>query len=501
VTAAPAAPEPRPRWRRILPAATRIRGKLILLHTLFSLSLGIVLVLAIRPPLRGLVAQAEARECQLALEAIAADPGRVDAVRALGVAIRRGSAEALGLDADAAGAAREAGGAPIMWRGRGEAFAAAWDPGAGELVVATLVAGEGDAALERLYLFLTVSLLAIYAVIAIALEVFVLPRQVYGPIERLREADEAVQRGERERELIPEARIPADELGEIMRSRNRSIVKLREQERELARALERIEANAAELQRKNHLLEMAKRNLADQDRLASLGMMSAGIAHELNTPLAVLKGSVERFAEEADDGDRERIDLMLRVVRRLERLSESLLDFARVRPPTRSPVALRELLDEAWTLVRLDRGARGIEFRNDAPAGLIAPCDSDRMLQVFVNLIRNSVDAMGDAPRGTLVEARARAIESDGRRWASVTIRDSGPGLEPAVASRLFEPFATTKLDSRGTGLGLAVAEGIVREHEGAILARNAADPSFGAELEVLLPLDEPAPGADDAPD
>jgi signal transduction histidine kinase len=367
VTAAPAAPEPRPRWRRILPAATRIRGKLILLHTLFSLSLGIVLVLAIRPPLRGLVAQAEARECQLALEAIAADPGRVDAVRALGVAIRRGSAEALGLDADAAGAAREAGGAPIMWRGRGEAFAAAWDPGAGELVVATLVAGEGDAALERLYLFLTVSLLAIYALIVAALEVYVLPQNVYAPIGRmLREADEC-RPGRRARARThPRGR--RDPRGRV--GRDHALAErvdhqaMREQERELARALDRIEAVAADLKRKNYLLEMAHAGTSRApDRLASLGMMSAGIAHELNTPLSVLEGarwSGWRTRPTSGLPEHERIDCIAprgRAARAARREPARL----RARRGRRSPArrACRELVDEAITLVRLDRGARG----------------------------------------------------------------------------------------------------------------------------------------------
>src|SRR5690606_36800746 len=94
--------------------------------------------------------------------------------------------------------------------------------------------------------------------------------------------------------------MPSVELGEIMRSRNESIVRLRRQEAMLNDALERLETVAVELKRKNHLLETARRNLADQDRLASLGMMSAGIAHELNTPLAVLKGQVEGIAADPE---------------------------------------------------------------------------------------------------------------------------------------------------------------------------------------------------------
>src|SRR5205823_1495818 len=103
-------------------------------------------------------------------------------------------------------------------------------------------------------------------------------------------------------------------------------------------------------------------------RLASLGMMSAGIAHELNTPLAVVKGLVERLnASPGKSLDAAQAALMLRVVNRLERLGESLLDFARVRPPLSRPVDLRAVVDEAATLVKLDRDAREIEFLNAVP--------------------------------------------------------------------------------------------------------------------------------------
>jgi two-component system NtrC family sensor kinase len=111
----------------------------------------------------------------------------------------------------------------------------------------------------------------------------------------LLEADRAVQRGDTDAELVDEAAMPADEMGEIMRSRNDAIRGIRRQETALAHALDELETVAADLKRKNHLLENAKRNLEGADRLMSLGMMSAGIAHELNTPLAVAKGLVERL--------------------------------------------------------------------------------------------------------------------------------------------------------------------------------------------------------------
>lgn len=152
------------------------------------------------------------------------------------------------------------------------------------------------AAIINLYFLVMIALLAAYALVAIALEVFVLPQNVYRPIRRLLAADQAVQEGRQADEIIPREAIPSDELGEIMQSRTTSSPTCMHRSTPLPTHSHSFERVANDLARKNHLLEAARRNLADADRLASLGMMSAGIAHELNTPLAVLKGMVERLA-------------------------------------------------------------------------------------------------------------------------------------------------------------------------------------------------------------
>jgi two-component system C4-dicarboxylate transport sensor histidine kinase DctB len=308
--------------------------------------------------------------------------------------------------------------------------------------------------------------------------------------------------------MVPIDAMPADELGEIMRSRNRSISALRRHEADLAAALQRIEEVATDLKRKNHLLETARQNLADADRLASLGIMSAGLAHELNTPLAVIKGLAEKLHADATTGESRRslsaveAALMLRVVGRLERLSESLLDFARARPPRSRQTVIRPLVDEASTLVRLDREAAAATILNAVAEDLTAWCDGDRIVQVLVNLLRNAVDAARSRPSRARpaeqfrIEVTAAIAVRDGRRWVSITIADNGPGIDPEVLPRLFQPFATTRLDSRGTGLGLATSEGIVREHGGVLLAHNRVTPDgriAGAEFEIVLPAEATA--------
>ncbi len=478
---------------RGLLAGMRIRKKLIFLHTLFSLALTLILLVALRPAISQILDRAERTSATLVLEqALRQSPADAESwASGRGASWRVGSPDSLDIPASIAQDATDNPLAPIDAGRRGvHAIVVAAIPGPEpRYILAEASLTEVREVVTRFYLLLVIAVLAAYGLVVVALELLVLPQHVYGPIRRMLRADLAVQAGETENELIPDASIPADELGEIMKSRNESIRKIRSQERALAEAFDRLELNANDLKVKNHLLERARQNLADADRLASLGMMSAGLAHELNTPLAVLKGLTERLRQDPAGLSEDQAELMHRVVLRLERLGESLLDFARVRPPQSRETDLSRIVDDAMTLVRIDREARQIELANLVPKGTRAFCDEDRFVQVFVNLIRNAVDALRESGKGSRVQVSAETIERDGEQWLSVAVADDGPGIAPDVLSTLFEPFVSTRLDARGTGLGLAVAEGIVREHGGVLLARNNPERT-GAVFEILLPAD-----------
>lgn len=486
----------------------RVRKKVLFLHTLFFLGLAAVLLVPLRPAITEVVEQAEVNEARMVLRLAMA---QASLARTAGISatksdweavleeaqVRRGTAAELGLDEATIAQAKASNGKPVAsFSHVGAPSAAAFVAGSGgegEFWLASVRIPESRRAVLQLYLLTAVALLAVYALVAAALELFVLPQHVYGPISRMLDADMAVQEGNKELEIIAGTMIPSDELGEIMRSRNRTVLALRRHEAALADALAELERVANDLKRKNHLLEAARRNLADADRLASLGMMSAGIAHELNTPLAVLKGLVEKLNNSPDKAlDAPQAALMQRVVRRLERLGDSLLDFARARSPETQPALIRTIVEEASTLVRLDRDRSGVEIVNQVPDTIIIECDGDRMVQVLVNLLRNSCDAIRaggrEAVQSGQVTVEADISEKDGQEWVSISVFDEGPGIDPDMLSRLFEPFASTRLDAHGTGLGLAVAEGIVREHGGLILARNRSDRS-GAVFEIMLPV------------
>jgi two-component system NtrC family sensor kinase len=325
-------------------------------------------------------------------------------------------------------------------------------------------------------------LIIVYLLAVLLLELLILPRYVYQPLRLMLEADAASQAGDRSAEIIGAALIPGDEIGQIMRSRNATLARLRAREDEL-------DCVARDLLNKNQQLEAAKRHLEAQDRLVSLGLLSASVAHEINTPLAVLHGSIDKLLETNPDlRTRGRLERMQRVAERLRRISASLLDFARVRRREFEPIVLKPLIDEAWQLVAIDDASSEVHFDNRIPVSASVRGNPDQLIQVFVNLLRNSLNAV--APSGS-ISVSSRLSTIDGRPAHAIQFADNGPGIPPEVLPDIFEAFVTTRLDARGTGLGLTIAAGIADQHGGSIAASNRA--GGGACLEVTLPAAPPA--------
>ncbi len=318
----------------------------------------------------------------------------------------------------------------------------------------------------RLTLFLVLG--SIYVLAVLVLESAIMPLYVYRPLRKMLEADTATRADDRERELIPREEILGDEIGQIMRSRNDTVEALRRQEDELAAALRKLEA---------------------QDRLVSLGMLSASVAHELNTPLAVLNGSIEKLIENAQAAkagshEIERLERMQRVAVRLQKISEGLVGFSRMRTQHTEPLAVRPLVDEAWGLVAIDEKSSAVEFVNHVRAEDRVIGNRDRLEQVFVNLLRNALIAI-EGSSGK-IEVRSKRQDRGGKPWVVIAVEDNGRGIPADVLPNIFDAFVTARLDARGTGLGLTVAAGIVTQHGGTISASNRAE--GGACLEISLP-------------
>jgi len=477
----------------------QIRKKLIVLHTAFSLGLGVVLLIAIRPAMSKVIFGAEFDQSEQLSSLLLDDQAPLDRIQSVhldNIHVKIGAEGDDVISDSIAHQARQNPGVGVPIPSDGFASGVIrWLPETDTFLIVRARSNRARETIRLVYILMIVTLIAGYTLVAGALEIFVLPEHVYRPISQILSADQAVRTGDRAGEIIPDELIPADELGLIMRSRNESIVALRTHQKKLASALDRLEHTAADLHKKNHLLETARKNLEGADRLASLGMMSAGIAHELNTPLSVVKGLVEKLSTEESLSAPE-MALLARVVRRLEKLSDGLLDFARVRPPMKIEADMNDLVGEARTLVMLDRQTQlsehGVEIINQIEPGLMIRCDPDRLVQVFVNLIRNAVDSLVNSktPDGR-VFLHAELEKRDGVPWMCIRIEDTGPGIDSRLIDQLFEPFVSTRLDAHGTGLGLAVANGIVREHGGVLTATNRSTDfaQSGAIFEVILPM------------
>ncbi|HYX24799.1 MAG TPA: ATP-binding protein, partial [Thermoanaerobaculia bacterium] len=231
--------------------------------------------------------------------------------------------------------------------------------------------------------------------------------------------------------------------------------------------------------------------LREKDRLAALGMLAAGVAHEVNTPITGISSYAQMLLEETEPSD-PHYDILKKVERqtfRASRIVNNLLEFARNRQKEKKAVTVAPLIGECLDLLGERLGQRGIELQWAPPREnvQVLGCDGE-LQQVFTNLILNAVDAMHDTGGRLTVDLMA----SDSQ--VLVRVQDSGPGIPPEKLERIFQPFYSTKLSRGGTGLGLSISFEIVRRHGGDL--RVVSRPGEGACFLVELPRYHPATGA-----
>jgi signal transduction histidine kinase len=314
------------------------------------------------------------------------------------------------------------------------------------------------------------------------------------PIEALASAMRRVEGGELEIAVAPTSQ---DELATLAHGFNAMVLRIRGFKRELQ---EKIDQAVQDLARKNRdlavlndLLVAARRDLTAKERLAALGQLAGTLAHELGNPLNAINGHVQLLARSPDVAPSQRDDLAIvqSEIARMTGIIRRFLDSTRAMTPAPEPVDLAALATEALDLsLSAEARSRILVEKELLPEAASAVLDPGLVRHVLTNFIANAVDAMPEGGRLTVrTERRGEEL------WLSV--KDSGPGIDPEERKRIFEPFYTTKPVGQGTGLGLSICKEIARALKGRVEVDSAV--GAGATFTLVIPaqlneLESPRP-------
>jgi len=235
--------------------------------------------------------------------------------------------------------------------------------------------------------------------------------------------------------------------------------------------------------------------MKERDRLAALGQMAAGLAHEIRNPLGSIKGAAQLLqpasAPAPDNNTREFLDIIVEEVNRLNKIVSQFLDYARPYRGEQRPLEVNEVVRKTLQLLAKEQGQHEVEIVTNFAEGLPpVRADAEQLLQVFLNLSLNAVQAMPQGGRLLISTSLRRATRRGAAAaFLEVRFRDTGVGIPPGDQRNLFIPFFTTK--EKGTGLGLPISQRIIENHGGTIEVRS--QPGEGATFTVLLPIESDA--------
>jgi two-component system NtrC family sensor kinase len=230
---------------------------------------------------------------------------------------------------------------------------------------------------------------------------------------------------------------------------------------------------------------MLRSKLIHAEKMAAVGQLVSGVAHEVNNPLTAILGFTDLLMENPELPESARRDLrvILQEAQRTKQIVQNLLSFARQMPPQRKPVQLNSVLQRTVHLRSYDFISHGIQVIERLDESLpVVIGDSHQLQQVFLNILNNAYDAV----RETSTPSRIEVMSASANSYVEISFRDNGIGI--VDPEKIFDPFFTTKDIGKGTGLGLSICYGIVREHGGEILCHNNPD-SEGATFVVRLPI------------
>jgi len=251
---------------------------------------------------------------------------------------------------------------------------------------------------------------------------------------------------------------------------------------------------SSELRYRLSELQSAQASLIQSGKLAALGEVSSGLAHELNNPLAIVSGYVQLVRAWMASGNAtteelaQNAALLGKAERNLERMAaiiRHILEFARESKPEKVPTLLAEVVEKSLILINEQMRLKNIDVALSLQPGLMAEVNPSKLEQVFINLLSNARDAIieahGDA--GGRINVRSQALS---RSEVEVQVCDNGAGMDEDTSNRIFQPFFSTKDAGKGMGLGLSITHGIVLEHGGTITC--VSEPGKGATFSIRLP-------------
>ncbi len=298
--------------------------------------------------------------------------------------------------------------------------------------------------------------------------IWFLVSRVTDPLRHLRDGAEAVGRGDFSYRVPVDS---TDECGELAVTFNKMTENVRQSRGELEKTVE--------------TLKTTQEQLIQSEKLSAVGEFVAGVAHELNNPLAAVTGFAELLREtNLDTQYRRQLDLIFKAAQRCQKIVQSLLSFARRHVVERKPVCANELVEGVLEIVAYPLRTSNVEVATNLDVHLPAVmADGHQIQQVLLNIINNARQAIEGHQTGGKITISTAVCGSNVR----VTIQDNGPGIAPENLRRIFNPFFTTKEVGKGTGLGLSLCYGIVKEHGGEI--RVESGPGKGATFLVELPI------------
>lgn len=344
----------------------------------------------------------------------------------------------------------------------------------GILYVGLLETPYKDSLRRSLAVFLGIAALGVVLLILVATRV---SQRIARPIADMARAAGEVATGDYTQTVVVRG---TDEIAHLSHAFNRMVAELRDTNHALKGWTETLEQR---VEQRTAELKAMQAQLFQTEKLAAVGKLAAGVAHEINNPLTGILTNASLMLEDLSADDPRRADLQTIVdeTLRCRKIVKGLLDFARQTPPQKTAASLNKVVEDILSLVRNQASFRNIAIRTDLDPDLPAVMtDQDQMRQVVLNIILNASEAM--AEKGEL-HISSRRDPQRGR--VEISFRDTGPGIPDDIKGKLFEPFFTTK--ATGTGLGLAIAYGIMERHGGEI----RLDSRVGRGTTITLALPE----------